>query len=552
MPKTKTQKETIVVPTLLEAVERIIAAAENSQLLVEKLQDVLPEVAMVADGYGINHRQAIIFCACLDRGPRRVDYRDLAGFLDVSKVRALSYSADIDALIARGLLKYRDVRDEEEFDVPIEVINKLKRNEYYAPESLEGLDCQAFFEYLHRWFDELNQDAISPELMSERLTNLMTLNQQVDFVAQLQALHLSDDDTLMLTYFCHLLINEDDDEINKRQLRSLFDSASRFNRVMADMRSGEHLLIEQGWIAPVCADGVISTDRYQLSDKAKRELLAEFKLSVTAEKIGNMLAPKELAPKQMYYTEANEKQIQELHELIAPEKFQQIQERMRQCNFRGGFACLFYGGPGTGKTETVYQLARQTGRHIMVVDVPQIKSKWVGDSEKNIKALFDTYRQQVKKMPLAPILLFNEADAIIGVRKTGATNAVDKMENSIQNIILQEMETLDGIMIATTNLQENLDTAFERRFLYKIKFDSPDTSVRQRIWQTMIPQISESDALALAKDYDLSGGQIENIARKYTVYTILHGNTENPLAQLKEYCDGERLTKQTTARKVGF
>ena len=552
MSTTKTRKETIVVPTLLVAVERIIAAAENSQLLVEKLCDVLPEIAMVADGYGINHRQAIIFCACLDRGPRRVDLRDIANFLDVSKVRALSYSSDIDALIARGLLKYRDVKDEEEFDVPIEVINKLKRNEFYEPMSPEGLDIQAIFEFLNRWFEELNQDAITPDLMSERLNNLLALNPQVQFVAQLKALHLSDSDTMMLAYFCHLLINEDDNEICKRQLRSLFDSISRFNRVMADMRSGEHLLIKQEWLVPICADGVISTDRYQLSDKSKRELLAEFNLNLTAEKIGNMLAPSDLTPKQMYYTEANEKQVQELHELVTPEKFHHIQERMRQCNFRGGFACLFYGGPGTGKTETVYQLARQTGRHIMVVDVPQIKSKWVGDSEKNIKALFDSYRQQVKKMPLAPILLFNEADAIIGTRKSGATNAVDKMENSIQNIILQEMETLDGIMIATTNLQENLDPAFERRFLYKIKFDSPDARVRQRIWQTMIPQIAEGDALALAKDYDLSGGQIENIARKYTVYTILHGNTENPLAQLKEYCDGERLTKQTAARKVGF
>ena len=100
-------------------------------------------------------------------------------------------------------------------------------------------------------------------------------------------------------------------------------------------------------------------------------------------------------------------------------------------------------------------------------DVPQIKSKWVGDSEKNIKALFDRYREVVKRSKLAPILLFNEADAIIGKRQEGAERAVEKMENSIQNIILQEIENLDGIMIATTNLQQNMDTAFERRFLYK-------------------------------------------------------------------------------------
>ena len=153
----------------------------------------------------------------------------------------------------------------------------------------------------------------------------------------------------------------------------------------------------------------------------------------------------------------------------------------------------------------------------MVVDVPQIKSKWVGESEKNIKGLFDQYRALVNKASVAPILLFNEADAIIGTRKSGASSAVDKMENTIQNIILQEMETLDGIMIATTNLEENLDPAFERRFLYKLKFVKPDASVRTYIWKSMIPELTEADAQAIASQYDFSGGQIENVARRYTV-----------------------------------
>lgn len=90
---------------------------------------------------------------------------------------------------------------------------------------------------------------------------------------------------------------------------------------------------------------------------------------------------------------------------------------------------------------------------------------WVGESEKNIKGIFDDYKQKVKQSVKAPILLFNEADAIIGKRQVGAERAVEKMENSIQNIILQEIEQLDGILIATTNLAENMDKAFERRFL---------------------------------------------------------------------------------------
>lgn len=87
---------------------------------------------------------------------------------------------------------------------------------------------------------------------------------------------------------------------------------------------------------------------------------------------------------------------------------------------RKGFACLFYGSPGTGKTETAYQIARKTGRDIMIVNVSEIKSCWVGESEKNIKALFDRYREYVRSYEVAPILLFNEADAIIGIRQEAA------------------------------------------------------------------------------------------------------------------------------------
>jgi SpoVK/Ycf46/Vps4 family AAA+-type ATPase len=175
----------------------------------------------------------------------------------------------------------------------------------------------------------------------------------------------------------------------------------------------------------------------------------------------------------------------------------------------------------------------------------------VGESEKNIKRLFDTYRAKVKDSAIAPILLFNEADAIISKRREGAERAVDKMENSIQNIILQEMETLDGILIATTNLEQNMDKAFERRFLYKIKFEKPTVEARMSMWREMIPTLEEEDSRVLASKYDFSGGQIENIARHYTIGNILHGECKNIVEELSVYCDSERL-EPPGRHRVGF
>jgi len=157
----------------------------------------------------------------------------------------------------------------------------------------------------------------------------------------------------------------------------------------------------------------------------------------------------------------------------------------------------------------------------------------------------------VKRSKLAPILLFNEADAIIGKRQEGAERAVEKMENSIQNIILQEMENLDGIMIATTNLQQNMDKAFERRFLYKIKFEKPTVEARASIWKAMIPDLCELDVHTLASKYEFSGGQIENIARRHAIDTILHGSTVNNLESLTLHCDNEKISGREQ-RRIGF
>ena len=108
-----------------------------------------------------------------------------------------------------------------------------------------------------------------------------------------------------------------------------------------------------------------------------------------------------------------------------------------------------------------------------------------------------------------------------------------------------------SIMIATTNLQQNMDKAFERRFLYKIKFDKPTEEARASIWHTMIPELSDLDVHTLASKYDFSGGQIENIARHYAIDTILHSTSDDVLPMLIRHCDNERLDEKDM-RKIGF
>lgn len=537
--------------TLLRAIERVVELAEDSKMSQEFMKKAKTEIELLAKSYDITERQAVLFCVCMEKGPRRVDYDDLASFLALNKIGVLSFASDIDALVRRRLLRYRDAKDEDDFDIPSVVIRCLKHNEVYLLPQRKGLDCASMFELLNLWFDDLNDDAISPHELCEELQSLFKDNPQVSFVQHLKEYCLSPKNQMMVTLFCHRLVNKDDDDIRFNDMEYLFDTMGDFNRTKGELRNGEHKLQKMKIIEHRCVDGLADVTKYKLTESAKRTLLAEMKLNETEEKLADLIESSRLAKKQLFFPKDIERQIEELGSFLQPENYQKIQDRMKEKGFRNGFACLFYGSPGTGKTETVYQLARQSGRNIMVVDVPQLKSMWVGQSEKNVKALFDRYREQVKRAKLTPILLFNEADAIIGKRKSGAENAVDKMENSLQNIILQEMEQLDGIMIATTNLQENLDKAFERRFLYKIKFEKPTEEARASIWHEMIPELNEMDVQALASKYDFSGGQIENIARHYAIDSILHGVNDDALAMLVTHCDNERLDSREV-RKVGF
>ena len=539
------------VPTLLQAIEKVVELAEDSKMSEEFMLKAAPEISLLAESFGITERQAVLFCVCMEKGPRRVDYDDLASYLDLNKIGVLSYASDIDALVRRRLLKFRDVKDEDDFDIPSVVIRSLKHNEVYQLPLRKGLDCAAMFELLAQWFEDLDDDAISPHALCEELQSLFEDNPQVGFVKHLKAYHLNAEDEMMVTYFAHRLVNHDDDDIRFCDIEDLYENKADFTSAKGKLRSGEHKLQNKKLIEHKCVDGLADVTKYKMTETAKRELLAEMKINETEEKLANMLDVSRLPKKQLFFPKDIQQQVEELGSFLQPENYQKIQERMKEKGFRYGFACLFYGSPGTGKTETVYQLAKKTGRNIMLVDVPQLKSMWVGQSEKNVKALFDRYREQVKRSKLTPILLFNEADAIIGKRKNGAENAVDKMENSLQNIILQEMEQLDGIMIATTNLQQNMDKAFERRFLYKVKFEKPTEEARAGIWHAMIPELSDLDIHTLASKYDFSGGQIENIARHYAIDTILHGQSEDALPMLIRHCDNERLDEKSVKR-IGF
>ncbi len=264
------------------------------------------------------------------------------------------------------------------------------------------------------------------------------------------------------------------------------------------------------------------------------------------------LTPKEIGHKEMYYPETVNRQVDELRSILKPRNFLQVCHRMKSKGLPSRFACLFYGTAGTGKTETVMQLAKQTGRDVMLIDTPSLRNKWLCDGGDCLKRIFAQYRQLLSDSKRAPILLFNEANELLGQREANIEHPMIKSDNNVKNMLLQEMDSLDGILIATTNLPGHFDSAFEHRFLYKIQFEQPTDDVRALIWHSMIPDVPQSLAAELAHKYKFSGGQIENIARKLLIDTVLHGSSVELSALLSRYCDTEIVTLKPVRQRVGF
>ncbi|MBQ5925097.1 MAG: ATP-binding protein [Paludibacteraceae bacterium] len=349
----------------------------------------------------------------------------------------------------------------------------------------------------------------------------------------------------------NLYIQNDDEHITRSDIEDFFSRPHMARWQASALEEGSHDLQIDGLVEHCNSDGQVESNAWKLTDKAKETFLSEIEKRTPTKNTRDLKSADSITPKQLFFNPSVSKQIQQLDSLLQADRFASVQENLVKHGMRRGFACIFYGAPGTGKTESVLQLARSTGRDIMIVDVPNLRSKWVGDTEKNTKAIFDKYKSYCKQSDLAPILLFNEADAILCKRNEGAVSGVDKMENAMQNIILQEMENLEGIMIATTNLTGNLDSAFERRFLYKIEFPKPTPTESKHIWHSMLPDITEQEAYNLAKEYSFSGGQIENIARKQIVNAVLSGDDTITIDAIHEACKCELFNNPTT-RRIGF
>lgn len=288
-----------------------------------------------------------------------------------------------------------------------------------------------------------------------------------------------------------------------------------------------------------------SNKLYLLSERACRALFRGMTFLIdyaTLSRRADLFLCRDIEPKELYFDESGDRQLETLKKAIAPERYTKFVDNLQKRGMSKAVTVLFHGAPGTGKTELVKQLARESGRDLFVADAAKLFDSYWGESEKNMRELFRGFKYVNALSSQAPILLFNEADSIIS-KRISVHRSIDKSENAVLSIVLQELETFEGIFIATTNHASHLEDAFDRRFLFKVEFFNPSPQTAAKIWKMKIPELTPEEALHIASRFTFSGGKIDNVAR---MFMLLQSVNDAPVTfqQLMELCRNEELKSE--------
>ena len=506
----------------------------------------------------LTRNEAVFFSHFLDNADKTLSIYDIGKQLNLDNIETIKYIDVIESLENKKYIQKEGSRinrdRKQQYIIPIKMQKKVGMEDF-SSQKISGLNTEELFNHFFSIFEELDESNIYYDEFEIDLFELIANNKSNPILTRFAEWNFTIDDNALFIKLCLDYLESGYNEFHINTIYKLFNNVhwQRKKIMRSSFENLNHKFFSLNILEVVNSSGFGDKSSFcfsqELVEMLDREL--DVKTEIKQNRKG-LVRCEDIQEKTLFFNDEEKAKLDDLFSLLEEDNFKHIQNRLSNNGMRTGFACLFSGSPGTGKTESVYQIARKTKRDIMMVDVTETKSKWFSESEKMTKAIFTRYRKLLNENEKAPILFFNEADAIFSSRRQldDTRSGPGQTENALQNIILQEMEDLKGILICTTNLTQNFDKAFERRFLYKIEFEKPSLNVRKDIWKSIIPDLSDEDIKVLSASFDFSGGQIENIARKRSVDFILRGEAP-ALEKLLMYCKDESMGKENS-KVIGF
>lgn len=481
-----------------------------------------------------------------------VDYRDMSRFLDLNNMDFLPLKNHVTSLLQKGLIREVSRRHENEYNISGAAEQAIFDNKPFKARNPK-IDRYKFCEVVSSLIDDRSQGNIDTDELFHIMSQEEEKQKHLTLVKNLQKLLPNIQDRTFFYEMC-------DDFVRDRRhgstgvectLNNMYDDMRHKMKMAKSIMNKENALLTTELTTLLPAQ-FLGDAEIELTEKGKKLILEEdFELfGMKGGCDSRLISPDKIPDRKLFFNDELANDISFVKESLQEDNFVALQKRLEENALPKGVAVLFHGLPGTGKTAVADMIAKATGRSVYHVDIAASKTCWFGESEKLFKKIFTDYRRMCENEKLKPILLFNEADALFSKRRDVNSGSCAQTENSLQNILLEEMEKLDGILIATTNLCDNFDDAFERRFLFKIKFGKPTSDAKKSIWQSKLSWLSDEDCGKLASQYELSGGEIDNIVRKAMMEEVLHGSRPD-LKTLEAWCRGEKLSSGK-GNAIGF
>lgn len=547
--------------SLILAMTKVGNKLKGSKLMSSNLRGIKSNLGIIQKSLELDETESLIFVTTfiVQMQEQSMGLRDFTRFLEINPIDAIRYNTEFETLIQKkyitstsrsGSHNVTFMSGRRDLKVNTKLMESILGNKPINLNLKKELDKYKFFEKVSKLIDQRdNDDMVSDELF-DLVKDLEGENPQLPFIKDLCLMNIETEDRTLIYEMADDLVRG----VATSLTRTLCDIYDDVRDRMSKTRDlvGETTILNSLKLISLSEVKFHNDATLELTDKSKEILLGEDqKLFVSEESIRNMIKSTDVQSKVLFFDNDTRQQLDMLSSSLEQKNFTELQSRLKENNLPSGVAIVFYGSPGTGKSESAYQLAKKTGRDIITVDLSNTKSMWFGQSEKKIKEIFTDYNKVCQYSEIKPILLFNEADGVLSKRMDNRNSATHQTENTIQNILLEEFEKNQGIIIATTNLEKNLDSAFERRFLFKVKYDKPSTQVRKLIWRNKMPWIDDDVLSQIVERFDFSGGEIDNVFRKMVMHEVTTGSSHDP-SLLMQFCESERFENQRSKRKLGY
>lgn len=543
---------------LLLHVERISSEASKSNLDFSLIK-CTSSVDAVSKFLNISKNQTILFSVIVETSLQRITtLESLSRFFKTSILKVMSILNEMEVLEKKCLVK-RKIKSNNGgssysnfgFSISYGVIEALRTNDLTKIKKDAQMKLPNLLEYVHNMVEEREDNLMSTKQLEKEIDEILAKNAEQYFIKFLNknlSGTLNKCVVIILAYY----------RITGREVleldsipEAIYDDISNVLEFRRNIINGNNELVKNDIIS-VKASEFSNEEVIHLTSKILNILYLDYPELIKNELKGNgLIDPESISKKRLFFNDELREQVNEFCKILLRSRFNLFKKEAKKSNISHGITAIFHGSPGTGKTEAAYQIAKKVNREIYMVDLSQSKSMWFGESEKQVKKIFDNYRNLTQSTSVEPILFINEADGLFSKRLnigSGSTNTSQTV-NTMQNILLQELENFKGILIATTNLTTNIDKAFERRFLFIIGFPRPDQTTREKIWKNRIPELSPKMAKTLAERFDITGGQIDNQIRKLVLKKVTHKNL-NVFDYLTENC--VKINGFNKKRKIGF